>query len=95
MHEYELTIVLPGKVTPAKKKAFSEKLEKILKVSKGKISEEKDWGEIELSYKIKKDTTGTFLHFVLELDGALTKTLNGKLRAEGEIIRYLLIRKNG
>lgn len=93
MQNYELTVVLPGEVSPAKKKAVVEKVEKTASTLEGKVAKVEEWGKIDLAYKINKETSGIFLHFVLELDGKGAKTITDKLKMEEEIIRYLLIRK--
>ena len=67
MRSYELTVVLPGKTTPAKKKSSQEKIEKIINSGKGKVGNVDDWGEITLSYPIAKNETGIFLHIPLQL----------------------------
>ena len=94
MGKYELTIVLDGKVSPAKKKKITETVEKLVAVSKGKLGKVEDWGEKELAYKIGKSETGFFTYFELELDPGGVKGLNDKLRTDADVIRYLLIRKN-
>ena len=45
-----------------------------------------------MAYKIDKSVTGLYLYFVLELDGKGVKALNDKLRVDGEIIRFLIVR---
>ena len=92
MNQYELTLVLPGK-SKAKEKTFNEKIEKLIKSLDGKVQKTESWGEIELSYKIKKERSGFFLYFDLELDSPSVKKLDDKLRMEGEVIRYLLVKK--
>lgn len=95
MNTYELTLVLPERATPAKKKAVIELISKLVKLSKGELKKVDDWGKIELSYPIAKNTAGNFLFFVLELDGPSAKSLEQKVRLEEGIIRHLLIRKEG
>ena len=92
MNSYELTLVLPGGATSAKKKSVSEKIEKLVKAGDGKIKSTDEWGKIDLAYTIKKETQGEFIHLILELDGAGAKNLKDKLRLESGIIRYLLVR---
>ena len=92
MNKYELTLVLDGKSGATKKKKVIETLEKILTVFKGSIKESKEWGVKELAYKIGKSESGLYLFFELELDPATVKQLNEKLRVDGDIIRYLLIK---
>ncbi len=90
--KYELTIVLPEKATPAKKKAVEETLEKLVKVSKGSIVKKEDLGKINLSYPINKETSSNFSFFELELEPEQVKNLNQKLNLEEEIIRFLLVK---
>ncbi|MFI5241342.1 MAG: 30S ribosomal protein S6 [Microgenomates group bacterium] len=94
MNSYELTLVFDGKSGSGKKAKVTETLKKLLDVFKGKIVESKDWGVKDLTYKIGKSTSGLFLFFELELDPKGVKSLNDKLRVDGDIIRYLLIRKD-
>ena len=85
MNKYELTVVLDGKATAAKKKKVVEKIS-------GKITESKEWGVKELAYKIGKSTSGLYLYFELELDPKDVKALNEKLRTDADIIRFLMIK---
>lgn len=93
MNNYELTVVLPGDVTPAKKKSVSEKIEKFVKEGKGKVTKVNEWGKIDLAYKIKKESSGVFIHYDIEMDGSVAKNMKDKLRLGGDIIRYLLVKK--
>ena len=90
--KYNLTILLSGKTTPAKKKAFTVKLEKLLSVFEGKIDKTQDWGELPLAYKVKRETSGNFMHYDLELNPKAAKQLREKFVLENDILRYLLIR---
>jgi small subunit ribosomal protein S6 len=92
MNKYELTLVLEGKNSSAKKKKVTETLEKILKVLKAKVVESKDWGVKDLAYKLDKNEQGAYLHFVLEMEAPAVKALNEKLRTDSDILRFLLIR---
>jgi small subunit ribosomal protein S6 len=91
MDKYELTLVLSGK-SKAKEKTVKEKVEKLIKSVQGKVEKTDTWGEIELAYKIKGETSGFFVYFDLELDRSAVKALNEKLRMQEEFIRYLLVK---
>lgn len=93
MNKYELTLVIDGKSTGAKKNKVIETLKKLLEVSKGKITESKDWGVKEMAYEIGKSTSGSYLFFEVELDPASIKSINDKLRIDPEILRFLLVKK--
>ncbi len=93
MRKYELTLVLDGKATSAKKKSVQEFIEKVVKTIKGKVGKIEEWGKKDLAYKIDKSTSGEFLTFPLELDVQSLKGIFLKLKSEEDIIRYLLVRK--
>ena len=95
MQAYELTLVLPEKATPSKKKAITSRVEKIVETNKGKIDKVDDWGLIKLAYTIDKNESGNFLHFKLELDSGSIKTLEDVMRREESIIRHLLVKADG
>jgi len=92
MDKYELTVIMPGKTTPARLKAFSQKLEKLIAALKGKISEEKNWGTMDLTYKIKKEEKGVFVLYLLELEKSVVKKLNESFRTDDLILRHLLVK---
>jgi small subunit ribosomal protein S6 len=94
VNKYELTVVLDGKAGASSKKKYSEAIEGIVKIFKGKIVKASDWGVNELAYKIGKSTSGFYLFFDLELEGKGVKALIDKLRVDGDVLRYLII-KNG
>lgn len=93
MKPYELTIVLPGKTTAAKKKDSVERIEKIVAASGGKITGTEEWGVKDLAYKIKKEEAGLFISFDLELAASNVKNIADKLKTEENIIRHLLVVK--
>lgn len=92
MRKYELTVLLDGKATAAKKKSVKEKLDKLIEVNEGKLGTFEDWGEKDLAFPIKKSMSGIFLHFPLELNPDRAKNLSSKLKVEDEILRYLLVK---
>ena len=94
MNKYELTLVLDGKATVAKKKKVTESIQKFITLNKGKVVKVDEWGVKDLAYKIDKSSTGLFLSFILELEGVGAKALKDKLRTEEGVIRSLLIRKD-
>lgn len=94
MRNYELTIVLPGKATAAKKKDVIERIEKMVTANGGSITKTDDWGKKDLAYDIKKNDSGVFVYFELEMPSQAAKAIKDKIRLEDDIIRYLLISKD-
>lgn len=95
MQKYELTLVLPEKATPAKKKSVRELIKKLIDTNEGKVVKEDEWGKIDLSYEINGESAGVFLHDTLELKPESVKQINEKLRLEQDILRYLLVKMEG
>lgn len=92
MNRYELTVVLSQKATPAKRKSILAGVSQLINEVGGKEIDSKELGNKELAYKIKKEDSGFFVFFNLELEGLGAKNLAEKLRVREDIIRYLLIR---
>ena len=92
MQKYELTVLVDGKLTPAKRKTLKETIEKAVGLLKGKVGTVVDWGEKELAQKIGKADKGFFIHFPLELTTDSAQKLSEKIKTENAIIRYLLVK---
>lgn len=92
MYTYDLTVVLDGKLTPAKKKTAVTKIETLITTADGAVGKIKDWGERDLAYPIAKSVSGTYLTFPVSMEGPSAQKFNDKLRLEEGILRYLLIR---
>lgn len=84
MEKYELTLVLDGKATPAKKKKVVEAVEKVVGNVKGNLGKMEDWGLVG---------AGLYLHFPLELETSLVKTISVKLNQESDLLKFLVVRK--
>lgn len=90
--DYELTVVMAEKTTPAKKKSTSEMIDKLVKTFGGTVKKTTEWGLIPLSYFIKKNSSGIFVHYILELSPKAAKDLENKIRLEEGIIRHLIVK---
>lgn len=92
MNKYELTIILEAKTTAAKRKIVLETLEKSIKMLEGKIEKAEDWGVKELFHEVAKQKEGLYLHMPFEMNAKSIKSLEIKLKAEENILRYLIVR---
>ena len=93
MYKYELTIVLDGKVTPAKKKTVISTMENIVKTFEGKVEKTEDWGEKDIFEASGKNSSGYFILFLIEFSKPSVKSLNLKLKMEEDIKKFLLVKK--
>ncbi|WKZ25684.1 MAG: 30S ribosomal protein S6 [bacterium] len=91
MNNYELTVILEGKTTSAKKKSFLEGLDKIVKIFEGKVKSAEDWGVKEMFHEIKKQKTGLYLHLNIEMPAKSVKGFETKLRTDDSVLRHLIV----
>lgn len=92
MNKYELTLILEGKTTAAKKKSVLESLEKTIKMLEGSVQKAEDWGVKEMFHEIKKEKEGLYLHMPFEMNAKSVKSLEIKLKAMENVLRYLIIK---
>lgn len=92
--KYELTVLLDGKASSAKKKKFSENIEKMVSSLSGKIVKSKEWGVLDLAYPIKKSENALYLFWELDLPADKVKSLKDKLKLEEGVLRYLLVKSD-
>ena len=87
---YELTVIFPLTLKE-KEKAREELKKEIEKVAK--IEKETDWGEKKLAYPIKKNERGHFYFYELKTSPEKIKALEGWLKLNENILRYLIVLK--
>ncbi len=73
MKFYEHTIIARQDTSPSQLKQLKEKYTNLVVENKGKVLKTEDWGLINLSYLIKKNRKGNYIHFKIEGSG---KTIN-------------------
>ena len=64
MNLYEHTIVARQDTSPAQIVQLTEKYTKIVEKNDGEIVQTENWGLLNLAYIIKKNTKGSYIHFV-------------------------------
>ena len=87
---YELTVIFP--LTLKEKEKAREELKKEQE-KVAKIEKETDWGEKKLAYPIKKNERGHFYFYELKASPEKIKTLDGWLKLNENILRYLIVLK--
>ena len=92
MNLYEHTIVARQDISPSQIKQLTEKYTKIVEKNDGKVVQTQNWGLINLSYIIKKNKKGNFVHFKIEIEGKLVKEIEKQLSIDTNVIRYLTVK---
>ena len=92
MNLYEHTIVARQDVSPAQLKQLTEKYTKIVEKNDGKVIQTQNWGLINLSYIIKKNTKGNYIHFKFEGPAKVISDLEKNESMDKNLLRYLTVR---
>ena len=92
MNFYEHTIITRQDVSPSQLKQIEEKYSKIVEKNKGEIVKTENWGLINLSYLIKKNRKGSYIHFKIKGDGKMIGELEKNEAIDKKLLRYLTIK---
>ncbi len=92
MNLYEHTIVARPDVSPTQLKQLQEKYSKIIEKYQGDIVKLENWGLMNLSYLIKKNKKGNFIHFKLKADGKIVAELEKNEKIDKNLLRYLTVK---
>lgn len=90
MRTYELVLVLKSGLTESQQKKVADTLKTWLKAVK--ITKEDNWGKKQLSYPIKRETSGVYLDYVLEAE-TIPADLEKRILGQDGVLRHLLVRK--
>ena len=92
MNLYEHTIIARQDASPAELKQLIEKYSKIVEKNEGEIVKTENWGLLNLSYLIKKNKKGSYIHFKFKGTGKVIKELEKNELLDKKLLRYLTVR---
>ena len=92
MNFYEHTIIARQDTSPSQLKQLQEKYSKIVEKNEGDIVKLENWGLMNLSYLIKKNKKGNYLHFKIEGNGKTIKELERNEKLDKNLLRYLTVK---
>ena len=92
MNFYEHTIIARQDTSPSQIKQIEDKYSKIIENNEGNIIKYESWGLMHLSYLIKKNKKGNFLHFKLEGNGKTIKELEKNEKIDKNLLRFLTVK---
>ena len=92
MNLYEHTIIARQDISPSQIKSLKEKYSKLIEENKGNLVQTQEWGLLNLSYLIKKNKKGNYIHFKIKGNGDLIKELEKNERIDKNLLRYVTIR---
>ena len=92
MNFYEHTIIARQDTSPSEIKQLTEKYSKIVDKNEGKIVKTQNWGLLNLSYLIKKNKKGSYIHFKIKGKGNVIDELEKNEAIDKKLLRYLTVR---
>ena len=87
MNFYEHTLIARQDISPSQIKQIQEKYTKIIESNEGNIIKFESWGLMHLSYLIKKNKKGNYLHFKIKGKGKTIKELEKSEKIEQTAIK--------
>ena len=92
MNLYEHTIIARQDISPAQLKQIEEKYSKMVQKYEGNIVKLENWGLLNLSYLIKKNKKGNYIHFKIEGHGKVISELEKNEKIDKNLLRYLTVK---
>lgn len=89
MNQYEIAVLYHPDFEVDLSKA-EDKVQKILKDAKGKISGTDNWGKRKLAYPIKKQEHAIYVFYKVELPSEGVQKVERALNITDEVIRFLI-----
>ncbi|MDA9233797.1 30S ribosomal protein S6 [Candidatus Pelagibacter sp.] len=92
MNLYEHTIIARQDTTPTQLEQLTDKYSKIVKKFDGDIVKTENWGLMNLSYVIKKNRKGNYIHFKIKGEGKLIAELEKNEKIDKNLLKYMTIK---
>ena len=92
MNLYEHTIIARQDASPSELKQLTEKYSKIIEKNEGEVVKTEDWGLLNLSYHIRKNKKGSYIHFKIKGKGKVVEELEKNEAIDKKLLRYLTVR---
>ena len=92
MNLYEHTIIARQDASPSELKQLTEKYSKIVEKNDGEVVKTENWGLLNLSYLIKKNKKGSYIHFKIKGQGKVVEELEKNEAIDKKLLRYLTVK---
>ena len=92
MNSYEHTFVARQDLSESQSKKLIEKYHNIISKNEGKILKTEEWGLRNLTYIIKKNKKGFYVHIKFEGIGKTIEELERAQNIDDMLLRYLTIK---
>ncbi len=92
MNLYEHTIIARQDTSPGQLKQLQEKYANLIEKFDGSVAKTENWGLLNLSYLIKKNRKGNYIHFKIKGSGKTILKLEKNEKIDKNLLRYLTVK---
>ena len=92
MNLYEHTIIARQDTSPSEIKQLTDKYSKIVEKNEGEVVKTENWGLLNLSYLIKKNKKGSYIHFKIKGNGNVIQQLEKNESIDKKLLRFLTVK---
>ena len=92
MNLYEHTIIARQDVSASQLKQIEEKYTKLVEKFDGSIVKMENWGLMNLTYLIKKNRKGNYIHFKLKGSSKTISELEKNEKIDKNLLRFLTVK---
>ena len=92
MNLYEHTIIARQDTSPSQLKQLQEKYANLVEKFDGSVVKTENWGLLHLSYLIKKNRKGSYIHFKIKGSGKTILELEKNEKIDKNLLRYLTVK---
>ena len=92
MNFYEHTIIARQDMGASQLKQIQEKYTNLVIKNEGKVLKTENWGLLNLSYLIKRNKKGNYIHFKIEGSGKTITELEKSEKIDKNLLRYLTVK---
>ena len=92
MNLYEQTIIARPDTSTGQIKQIQDKYSKIVEKFEGNIVKTENWGLLNLSYLIKKNKKGNYIHFKIKGPSKIIADLEKNESLDKNLLRYLTVK---
>tara|TARA_B100000700_G_C14539963_1_gene621544 strand:- start:259 stop:603 length:345 start_codon:yes stop_codon:yes gene_type:complete len=92
MNLYEHTLIAKQDASQTQLNQIKDKYTKLVSKYDGNIVKIENWGLLNLSYLIKKNKKGNYIHFKIEGNGKTINELEKTEKLDKNLLRFLTVR---
>lgn len=94
MHEYEVMFVIDPKLEEEAIDVVIKRFEDLIAGRGGELLKTDKWGRRRLSYEVKGNIEGFYVMIDFKSESPVAQEVERVLKIAGEVIRYLIVRKD-